>query len=413
MNEHTDTLAPDADMLRRLGIERGPRRLFTRRRLWIAGAALVLLLPVLYFALGEDGAQQFVAAEAVRGPLRVTVTATGTLQPEDQVDVGAEISGQIDSVLVDFNDRVRQGQILAQINTEQLRARLAQSDASLASARANISQNEATLVQTRSRAERSEELFARNVLAMQDLEAARADLRRAEANLARARADVSLAEAQVAADRTALSKAAIRSPIDGIVLNRLVEPGQAVAASFQTPVLFTLASDLSRMELLVDIDEADIGAVREGQAATFTVDAFPQRRFSATLVSVRNAPRTSNGVVTYQGVLLVDNSSGLLRPGLTANAEIVAAEIGNALLVPNGALRFTPDIAAAGEIPPLPQPANGELVGRAWVLEGGRPVPRDLVIGLSDGRSTQVLSGELAEGESVVTDVRAADAAAP
>jgi len=168
-------------------------------------------------------------------------------------------------------------------------------------------------------------------------------------------------------------------------------------------VLFTLASDLSMMQLAVDIDEADIGLVHEGDTASFAVDAYPQRRFTAKLVSLRNAPRTENGVVTYQGVLAVDNSAGLLRPGLTATVDILVQETKNALLVPNGALRFTPSAKEASA--PLLQPAkDGETVGRVWVLEGAKPVARDLRLGRTDGRSTEVLSGALKPGDAVITD---------
>jgi HlyD family secretion protein len=334
------------------------------------------------------------------------VSATGTLQPRERVDIGAEISGRIDSVAVDFNDRVRKGQVLAELDTEQLRARLAQSEAAHAAARAGVRQLEATLAQSRSEAARAEELFRRDALSRQDLEARQADLARAAASLQKAHADTALAAAQVASDRSALSKTVIRSPIDGIVLNRQVEPGQSVVASLQAPVLFTLASDLKQMELQVDIDEADIGSVREGQKANFTVDAFPQREFGAQLVSVYNAPKTTNGVVTYQGILLVDNASGLLRPGLTATADILVARLDDALLVPNGALRFTPADDIAERAPALPKGRTGELIDRVWVLGAGTPVPRTVSVGQTDGTQTAILAGDLKAGESVITDVR-------
>jgi len=394
-------------MLRRLGLDGAVPRFSQRRKILFIGAG-VLAAAILAFVLfaGQISRPEYTTTEASLGDLVVSVSATGTLQPENQVDVGAEISGRIERVLVDFNDAVAQGDVLAELDTEQLEARLAQSEASLNAARANVTQNEATLIQTRASAARTEGLFERNVVSEQDLESARADLQRAQANLQRARADAALSAAQVDVDRTALNKAMIRSPITGVVLDRLVEPGQAVAASFQTPVLFTLASDLSRMELVVDIDEADIGSVREGQSASFAVDAFPQRRFDAELVLVRNAPNIENGVVTYKGVLVVDNSSLLLRPGLTANADIVVAELSDTLFVPNGALRFTPGDAAAGPIPPAPDLADGELWGRVWVLDAGRPAHRDLIVGQTDGQLTEVVSGDLEVGEGVIIDVR-------
>jgi HlyD family secretion protein len=198
----------------------------------------------------------------------------------------------------------------------------------------------------------------------------------------------------------------VRSPIDGMVLERRVSTGQTVAASFQTPVLFTLASDLATLQLAVDIDEADIGLVREGQSAHFTVDAYPQRQFDARLISVRNLPKSANGVVTYQGLLAVDNSAKLLRPGLTATASILVSETKDALLVPNGALRFAPP-AKDATAPPLVPATNGEAVGRVWVLQDGKPVVRDIRIGHSDGRNTEVISGELKAGERIITDIAA------
>jgi len=396
---------PDAEILDRLGLP-SPKR---RRRGLIAVAALVIAAAAagvgLYIARGT-ATTSYVTAEIVRGPLVVRVSATGTLQPEDQVDVGAEISGRVDRVTVDFNDRVTKGQVLAVINTDQIRAQLAQSQAALNAAKASVTTSEATVNETREKRDRAQTLSARGIVSAQDFQTAEADYFRAVASVAKAKADVENASAQVQLHETALDKTAVRSPIDGIVLDRKVQQGQTVAASFQTPILFTLASDLARMELEVDIDEADIGQVREGQTATFSVDAFPQRRFDATLISLRNAPKTTNGVVTYQGVLVVDNSAGLLRPGLTATVDILVAQAEDSILVPNGALRFTPP-AEDASAPPLVPSNNGELVGRVWVLENSKPVPRDLKIGRSDGRNTQVLDGDLAPGNAVIVDTAA------
>lgn len=393
---------PDAEILDRLGLP-APRR---RRRgliALVAVAVVAALAGTAFYLFNANPATSYVTADALRGSLVVRVSATGTLQPEDQVDVGAEISGRLDRVAVDFNDRVTKGQVLAVINTDQIRAQLAQAKAELGAAQASVVTNEATVKETKDRRDRAEGLFARGIVSQQDFQTSEADYARAVASVAKARADVANATAKVQLNETSLDKAAVRSPIDGIVLDRKVQQGQTVASQFQTPVLFTLASDLSRMKLEVDIDEADIGQVREGQTATFSVDAFPQRRFDARLTSLRNAPKTTNGVVTYLGVLEVDNSEGLLRPGLTATVDILVAEADDTLLVPNGALRFTPPGGDASA-PPLVPSNNGELVGRVWVLENGTPLARDLRIGRSDGRNTQVLSGELMPGDDVIVD---------
>ena len=393
---------PDAEILERLGLP-SPK---PRHRWLIAIMAAVVLAFVsgaaIYIAR-STAPTSYVTTPVARGPLVVRVSATGTLQPEHQVDIGAEISGRLDRVAVDYNDRVTKGQVLAVINTDQIRAQLAQAQAALNAAKAAVSTSEATVNETREKRDRAQGLFARSIVSAQDLQTAEADYARAVASVAKAKADVENAGAQVQLHETQLNKAEVRSPIDGIVLDLKVQQGQTVASSFQTPVLFTVASDLSRMELEVDIDEADIGQVREGQTATFSVDAFPQRRFDAKLTSLRNAPKTTNGVVTYQGVLEVDNSAGLLRPGLTATVDILVAETADSLLVPNGALRFTPP-AGDASAPPLVPSNNGELVGRVWVLENLKPSPRDLRIGRNDGRNTQVLSGDLMSSDAVIVD---------
>lgn len=371
------------------------RAMATPKRLMIAAGVLVALF--VANAMFNHGGKQpkYVTSEVTRGDLTVTVSATGKLQPLDQVDIGAEVSGRVETVLVDFNDHVKAGQVLATINTDALKAQLAQTQASLTSSRATVDQSYAKVQQYRT---------LLKVDAVSSLEAAAA-----EADYARAAASVQSAEAEIANTRTSLTKAIVRAPIDGVVLNRAVSKGQTVASSFQTPVLFTLASDLSKMLLNVDIDEADIGVVKEGQSATFEVDAFPGDRFEAKLVSLRNSSKTENGVVSYTGVLLVDNSKGLLRPGMTATASILTAQASNVLLAPNGALRFTPAEAVASEQSAAPAPArpaeSGQAPGRVWVLEGGKAVARDLMIGRSDGRVTQVMSGPIAAGDKVVIDI--------
>lgn len=358
----------------------------------LAAVAIGLLLIGGFLFYPKGPAPKFVTVAVTRGSLVVTVSATGTLNPQNSVDVGVEVSGRVDSVLVDFNDPVQKGQTLAIINTDQTRAQLEQSEATLAT-------NTATLIQAKQKLDRYLVLTKEGAVTKQDLQTAQGDYDRAIAS-------IRTAKAQIATQRTNIAKAVVRSPIDGVVLNRNISTGQTVAASFQTPVLFTLASDLSKMQLQVDIDEADIGQVQMGQHADFQVDAFPQEHFDAQLVSLRNSPKTVNGVVSYTGVLVVDNKRRLLRPGMTATAEILTAREDNVLLVPNGALRFTPaQTALKAPIPPLPTPANGQLVGRIWILKAGVAEPRDLVLGRTDGKSTRVISGNVAAGEAAITDI--------
>ena len=391
---------PTADLARSLELELKPKRFWTISRITVAVIFLAAIIGAFFYPW-RGATNPYVTAPVITAPLIVTVSATGTLQPQDQVDVGAQISGRVDEVNVDYNDRVRKGQILAVINTDQIRAQLAQALAAQNAAQADVANFDATVTQTLTKRDRARGLFKIGGLSQQDLQAAEADYQRALASEAKAKADVQNAAAQARLYQTQLDFALVRAPIDGVVLDRKISKGQTVAASFQTPVLFTLATDLSTMQLQVDIDEADIGSVREGQSATFTVDAYPQRQFQAKLTSVHNAPKTTNGVVTYQGVLTVDNSSMLLRPGMTANVNITVAKSSDALLVPNGALRFTPP----GQQSTSPADASGRNAGRVWVLQNGKPVGRDVKLGRTDGRNTQVLSGGIEAGDRVITDV--------
>ena len=414
-------------------IGRGPRG--RRARILLSLAVLAAAgLTALIWGLGNgtrDQVARFKTQAASRGDLAVRVTATGTLEPVNQVDVGTEVSGTIESVLVDYNDRVRRGDVLARLDTAQLEARYRQSQAALALAHARVQDAEATLTETGNKLRRTKDLIAKRLSSPEELDSAEAAAARAEAALAVARAQVDQAQAEVDANRRVLDKAVIQSPIDGIVLERQVEPGQTVAASLQTPVLFTIAENLAQMELHVDVDEADVGQVAEGQEAEFTVDAYPDRRFPARIVQVRFAPKTVEGVVTYETLLSVDNAKLLLRPGMTATAEILVEELKDALLVPNAALRFSPPKGTGGPDAGHTRSGGGGLVGmllprrpptekhggestkgsrqRVWVLREGRPEAVEIRTGATDGILTQVLEGPLEPGTGVLVDTLSGD----
>ena len=381
-------------MVARLGLNARAGR-FTRKQLFIAAGGALVLIIMLVWIFGGSKPPQYVTAPVLRGPLAVTVSATGTLAPRDQVDVGSEVSGRIDALYADYNDHVTKGQKLAKINTDQIVAQLDQ-------ARATLAQAQATLDQDRETIGRYVKLRKSNAISPQEFDSATGDY-------GRARAGVALAAAQVAADNTLLTKATIFAPISGVVLDRKVSVGQTLVAAMTTPVLYTLASDLSQMELDVDIDEADVGAVRAGQPATFTVDAYPNKAFDARLIQVRNAPQTVQGVVTYKGVLLVQNPQLLLKPGMTATATITAAHIGDTLQVPNAALRF---IAPDDIVKAAPPPDTAPNAGRVWTVDGKTLKAHNLKLGPSDGRHTQILSGDLKAGDEVVTDTKTPDDAA-
>lgn len=398
MNDHSPA-QPDADLVHRLGLNKLDISRFSRRQKILGGAGTLIVLAILFSLLRGGPKHEYITQPVKRGDLTVTVSATGTLQPKDQVDVGAEISGRIDALYVDFNSHVKKGQELARINTDQLQAQLSQARASLAQAQATL--QESSRIRTRFGA-----LIKSKAISPQDLDTA-------NANYQRAVAGVGLASAQMRQMQTSLAKATIYAPMDGVVLDRKVSAGQTVVAAMTTPVLFTLASDLSEMELDVDIDEADVGQIHAGAAASFTVDAYPSRKFSARLVSLHNAPKTVQGVVTYQGVLIVSNPGGLLKPGMTATAEIKAQDVKDQLLVPNAALRFVPPDDVKANAPEAPAAVNGSSTGRVWLHQGASLVARDLKLGATDGRNTVAVSGQLSPGDALATDIKGAASSPP
>ncbi|HRD46797.1 MAG TPA: efflux RND transporter periplasmic adaptor subunit [Caulobacter sp.] len=398
------------------------------RLLAAAGLVLVAVIVGVWF-FGRMNAPKdagYITEALKRGDLVIGVSATGTLQPVNTVSVGSELSGAIEAVLVDDNDRVRKGQILARLDTARLEDQIALNLAALASAEAAARQAAATLREAELTHDRNVRLAASSggdFLAPATLDASQAALDRARASLGAARALITQAQANLRTSRTNLAKATIRSPIDGVVLARSVEPGQTVAASLQAPVLFTLAEDLTRMELQVDIDEADVGQVKAGQTATFSVDAFAGRVYRAGLTRVGLGSRTTEGVVTYTGVLSVDNSDESLRPGMTATAEIVADRRSGVLLVPAAALRFTPPAieSAAGRtggivsslMPRMPGAGRGSRNGgggaqRLWVLRDGQPVALPVTVGATDGQWTEVAGDGLNPGLRVITGMEEA-----
>ncbi len=405
----------------------GGRKSGLRRRLVAIIAVVVVALAGLgaWLMSGSGGASVVYTTQPVtQGNLTVAVTATGTVQPTNQVSISSELSGTVDSVLVDYNDTVKKGEVLARLDTDALSANLALAQATLAARKADVAQAQATVSETDIALKRAADLLARNVSSQQTLDSAKADSQRAQAALAAAEANQKISEASLSIAQTNLTKAEITSPIDGVVLSRGVEPGQIVASSLSAPTLFTLAEDLSKMQLEVGIDEADMGKVKRGNGATFTVEAYPGHSFPATIEQVRYSPETVEGVVTYTAVLSVDNSDLLLRPGMTATADITVETVKNAIQVPNAALRWSPPVTAertsgrgAGLLGLLmprgsgrgQQQQNGASNGRAkvWVLRDGAPVGVPVTIGSSDGTHTAV-TGDLTVKDKVIVGSRTA-----
>lgn len=425
-DDHRNHITPESDVAVTLGLDRsrGRRR---RLKIWLIFFILLIAAFTTGFVLMDRSPTpsiRYKTREATKGNLIVTVTATGSLEPTNQVDVGSELSGIIRTVEVDYNDRVKVGGVLARLDTSKLDAQVLQSKAALASAKAKVLQAEATVREARSnltRLEKVRELSNNKVGSQVDLDAAEAAVERARADEAGARADVEKARATLDAIQTDLAKTVIRSPINGIVLVRNVEPGQTVAASLQAPVLFTLAEDLTRMELHVDVDEADVGEVREGQGALFTVDAYPDRTFRAQITQVRYGAQTTDNVVTYETVLRVDNGDLSLRPGMTATADITVNKVEGALLIPNAALRFTPPennkstsrgglLSSLLPRPPRHRVSKRNSVGddprgqRVWTLRDGHLTPVQITIGATDGAMTVVTGGKVEVGMLLVVN---------
>lgn len=371
-------------------------------------------------------AVHYATLPVTRGDLVVTVSATGTLKPVNEVEVGIEVSGTIKTVDVDYNDRVQVGRILARIDTSKLDAQVLQSESALESARAKVRQVQATIQESEAqlaRLRQVRELSGGKVPSQVELDAQVAAVARAQADGASAKAEVAQAQATLNVNRSDLEKAVIHSPINGIVLTRAIEPGQTVAASFESPVLFTLAEDLTQLELHVDVDEADVGQVHEGQEAAFTVDAYPDKHFPARITQVRYGSTTVDSVVTYTTVLKVNNDDLSLRPGMTATAIITTKKLEKALLIPNAALRFQPPLQIAesrkngasliGSLLPHPprseskvNEANGtNKAQQAYVLRDGQLCAVPLTTGMTDGALTEVTGGALESGMDVVTEM--------
>jgi HlyD family secretion protein len=400
------------------------RPAWRRGSLWIALALLAAAAAGFWFWQQRNqaaAAPLYVTTPISRGNLAISVTATGTLQPTRSVAVGSELSGTVTQVLVDVNDPVKKGQLLVTLDTAKLRDAVAGSRADLAAALARQRQAEATLKEARGTLARFEEvsrLSGGKVPSATELDGARASAERAAAEVATALAGVAQVRTAVSSAETNLAKAAIRSPIDGVVLARNVEPGNAVAASLQAVTLFTLAEDLTQMKLSVNVDEADVGQLRQGQNARFTVAAQPGRSYPATVTRVAYGSTTTDNVVTYTTQLDVANADLTLRPGMTATATIAAAERNGVLLVPNSALRFAPNAAPAATgsgivgqlVPRMPRTgtrrsgAAAGSEGTVWVLRDGQPVALQVKKGLSDGRQTEVSGEGVSEGLPVITD---------
>ena len=420
------------------------RHWWQRPALWLLALVLLGGAGGWWYWQGRQQAQaapRFVTQEVSKGNITLTVTANGTLQPTRSVNIGSELSGTVRRVLVDVNDQVSKGQLLVELDTAKLQAQVARSRASVDAAQARLAQTQATVKEARANAARMQEvaqLSGGQVPSKAELDSSGAALERALADSASAQASVKDAQAALSTDETNLTKASIRSPIDGVVLSRVVEPGNAVAASLQAVTLLTLAEDLRKLRLEVNVDEADVGVVQPGQKASFTVSAYPARRYPARTTRVAFGSTKTDNVVTYITYLEVDNQDLSLRPGMTATAAIVSVEREDVLTVPNTALRFSPvqangaDAAGAAAqsgggimsqiMPRMPRSSTPRRAGtqnegkgsagtrRLWLLQDGQPQAVDVTTGISDGRVIEVQGTDLQAGMQVITDQLASGA---
>ncbi len=415
---------PDAQEIEEvLGLGQGTRvNRGLRRGLWLALAGIIIVGGFWWYKNSQSSANRvtYETARSARADLTVNVTATGTIQPTTQTDVSSEMSGVVRSVNVDSNSLIKKGDVLAELDSERYRAQLRSMEASVAGAKAKLADAQATLKASDLTLARQESLQKKGLVITQDLESARAAQARAAAAISSAEADIQIAAANLELKQLDIDKSQILSPVDGIVLKRAVEPGQTVASSLQAPVLFTLAEDLKHMQLEANIDEADIGTVKVGQRAVFTVDAFSGRSFPAKIETIEFSPLTTDGVVTYKAILSVDNSDLSLRPGMTATAQITVQEITNALLVPNAALRYSPPAVAKQEsfslsrlfLPRMPrgeraakkETVAGERV--VWTLNDNVPASLSIKTGASDGKMTEVIAGDIDTDTLLITAAR-------
>jgi HlyD family secretion protein len=350
---------------------------------------------------------QFKTEAVSSGSITAQVVATGTVNPVTLVQVGSQVSGTILKLYVDFNSVVKEGQIIARIDPALFQAKVDQTAADLKNAQAVLENQKVVLADAQRTLKRYKDLFDQNLVARNDLDQAQVKVDQAQASIKTAEAQIGSAKANLVSAKTNLNYAIIRSPVNGTVVNRNVDVGQTVAASLQAPTLFTIAQDLTNMQVDTSVDEADIGRLKTGQTATFTVDSYPSETFSARVFQVRNAPTTVQNVVTYDVVLRVRNPDLKLKPGMTANVSVIIEEKDTILKVPNAALRFKMPL------PPSKNKAMEDLRKKwkgwsmLWVAEGEKkPKPTFIQTGISDGKYTEILRGRLKEGDLLVTDLQ-------
>lgn len=414
-----------------------------KKKLFFSLIILIIIVGVIFSLTvlrhSANGGIQYRTAKVTRGDIEAIVVTTGTINPVTLVDVGSQVSGKIAKIYVDFNSRVKKGDILAEIDQSSFLTRIKQAEANYQSAKASLERARVTMETSKKKYERALKLFEQKLISPEEKETAETNYFNAVADYQSALARLEQAKSQLESSRVDLSYTVIKSPIDGVVIKRNINVGQTVAASFQAPVLFQIANDLTKMQVECSVDEADIGKIKEGQKVRFTVDAFPEESFEGVVSQVRYAPEVVQNVVTYTTIVSVENPEMKLRPGMTATVSIIVGEARNVLRVPNAALRFRPQLSpeemkkmfeelraqrrstsgnsasSSGRRPPFSGErgaSQGERSAKdksrqgmamVWVLEEGhklRPMP--VKTGVTGDEYTEIVRGDLKEGDEVV-----------
>jgi HlyD family secretion protein len=387
------------------------------KKILIGAAAVVVLALVAFFLFGRKGnGPEFRTDPVTKGDIQQAVTATGTVNAVTTVQVGTQVSGTIKTLFVDFNSRVKKGQLIAQIDPSTFESQVQQAQANLLSAQANLEKAQTALANDKKTFDRNKELLSKNLIAQSDLDTAETNYQSDKAQVASAKALIEQAKASLDYAKQNLAYTRIVSPVEGVVISRNVDVGQTVAASFQTPTLFTIAQDLTKMQIDTNVAESDIGVVKLGQEVDFTVDAYPDTTFEGKVWQIRQAPITVQNVVTYDVVIQVNNRSLKLMPGMTANVSVVIQTRKDVLRITNAALRFRMSERPAG--PTAGTAGAGEKKGPSiWVLENNKPKRVGITPGISDGNYTEVVAGDLKEGQQTIVETlrkgKAPAAAAP
>ncbi len=372
----------------------------------IAAVLLVASAVGVYFYTRKPAEASYKTAKVEKGPIASTVSATGTLAAVVTVQVGTQVSGTVAKLYVDFNSPVKKGQVIAQIDPALFMAQVEQSRGNFLNAEANLSKAKVIVADAKRTLGRNKQLIEQGIIAQSDMDAVQTAYDQAVAGVKSAEAAVVQTSGALRQAETNLRYATIRSPVDGIIVSRNVDVGQTVAASFQTPTLFTIAQDLTKMEIDTSVDESDISRIKVGQPANFTVDAYPDRQFSGTVTQIRNAPVVTQNVVTYVVVIAVNNKGLLLKPGMTANVAVQTMKKDDVIKIPNAALRFRPkegkvkgDETGAGV---KTRKGGGQ---RVYILsQENKPVPVPVKTGIADDRFVEMVSGNLKENDEVIVD---------